>query len=225
MKVILCPFHNDTNPSMRIYGEYSHCFVCSAHVLTSELNLPEYKPRTPPRKEPTNIAERIQYISKLPKQNIRGFNLAYDDLGYYLVWPSGNYYKRRNFTGKARYTAPSGVAQPLFVYPGSAKHLVVVEGEMNAMTLHRAVYGDFKVVSPGPASDFLRHVKYYFQFHRITLILDYDAPGIVFGLQVKEYLLKFGKHVNLILVDKDYNQILQDSGEEAVREAFERDML
>ena len=27
----LCPFHNDTNPSMKLYGDHFFCFACGAH--------------------------------------------------------------------------------------------------------------------------------------------------------------------------------------------------
>jgi hypothetical protein len=28
---VLCPFHNDTTPSLQIYSDHYHCFVCGAH--------------------------------------------------------------------------------------------------------------------------------------------------------------------------------------------------
>lgn len=224
LRVILCPFHNDTRPSMRLYGKFSHCFSCGAHVLTEELDLPEHA-KIIPKKEPTNITGMIRYIETLPKKDIRGFKLHTDDLGYYIIWPEKNYYKRRNFSGNARYTAPSGVKPPLFVYGGSSKHLVIVEGELNCMSAYKATWGDYKLVSPGPASDMMRHIKVYSYYHKITIITDYDAAGIVFGCQLKEHLLKMNKHAKLVTIRQDYSQILQDRGEEAVREQFERDML
>lgn len=222
MRVVLCPYHNDTRPSMRIYGTWSHCFSCNAHVLTEELDLPEHA-KLIPKKEPTDIKTMLRHISCLPTKEIRGFNLHYDQFGYFIVWPTGNYYKRRNFSSNVRYTAPSGVKPPMFIYPGASKHLIVVEGEMNVMTLHRAIWsGDYKLVSPGPASNFMRFIKYYSHYERITLILDHDAAGVVFGCQLKEVLLKEGKHVRLVTCKEDYNQILQDRGEEAVRVEFEK---
>lgn len=224
MKTILCPFHNDTRPSMRVYGEWSHCFSCGAHVMTSELNLPE-RARIVPKPEPTNVVERIKQIKSLPKKLIRGFELHHDNQGYYIIWPSETYYKRRNYFSKNRYTAPSGVKPPLFSYADNAKHLIVVEGEFNAMTLNAAVFGDYKVVSPGPASELMRHIKTYLKYQKITVIVDHDAAGIIFGLQLKDTLLREGKYAKLITCNRDFNQILQDSGEEAVREQFEKDMM
>lgn len=206
---------------MRIYSKYSHCFVCNAHVLTDELDLPEHA-KLIPKKDPTNVAAMIKHIKTLPTQMIRGFKLPYDERGAYIVWPEENYYKRRNFEGRVRYTAPSGVKPPLFVYGGTSKHLVVIEGELNAMSAYRASWSDYKIVSPGPASDFMRHIKYYQYYQKITLILDHDAAGVVFGCQLKEVLLKSGKHCNLVTLKQDFNETLQKHGEEAVREDFER---
>lgn len=206
---------------MRIYSKYSHCFVCNAHILTDELDLPEHA-KIIPKKEPTNVVAMIKHIKTLPTQIIRGFKLHYDERGFYVVWPDENYYKRRNFEGRVRYTAPSGVKPPIFACNGFAKHLVVVEGELNCMSAYKASWSDYKLVSPGPASDFMRHIKYYQYYQKITLILDHDAAGIVFGCQLKEVLLKSGKHCNLVTVKQDFNETLTKHGEEVVREDFER---
>lgn len=220
---VLCKFHDDSTPSMHIYGDRAFCYVCHAMCLTEELELPGHI-RVVPKKELTNVPGMIKTIESLPTQLIRGFRLHVDELGYYIVWTDKSYYKRRNFYGKARYTAPSGVKPPLFTYSGTSKHLVIVEGELNCMSAYRATWGDYKLVSPGPASDMLRHIKYYSYYQKITIIVDHDAAGIVFGCQLKDHLLKMNKHVHLVTVKKDYNQLLQDSGEEAVREQFERDV-
>jgi hypothetical protein len=217
---VLCPIHNDHEPSMTVYGKWAHCHVCKANILASELNLPEN--RSIPRPEPTNVPERIKYIKSLPTKMIRGLQLPYDNSGFYLVWPQENYYKRRNYEGKVRYIGPSGVKAPLLVCPGTASHLIVVEGELNALSLYGAAWGEYKIVSPGSAAEFLRHVKYYLGYSKITIIADYDAAGLVHGCQLKDLLLKSGKRVNLELMRKDFNQILQDENEEAVRATFER---
>lgn len=222
-KKILCPFHQDHEPSMHVYEKFSYCFTCRASIPTSELNLPEHL-RVLPKQESTNIKTQLEYIVNLPKKKIRGFNLHYDSFGAYILWPLGNFYKRRNWLGKVRYTAPTGTRQPLFVYPGDSSSLVLVEGEFNAMSLFYALDGSYKIASMGPASDAMRHIKYVLQFNSITIIMDNDASGVVFGYQLKERLLKEGKLCKLLLVDKDYNQVLQESGEEGVRVAFEREI-
>lgn len=220
---VLCKFHNDTIPSMHIYGLWAYCYVCKTQCPTEELDLPEYA-KLIPKKDPTNVIVMLKHIKTLPTQIIRGFKLHYDERGFYIIWPEGNYYKRRNFEGRVRYTAPSGIKPPLFVYGGTSKHLVVIEGELNAMSAYRASWSDYKIVSPGPASDFMRHIRFYNYYQKITLILDHDAAGVVFGCQLKETLLKSGKHCNLVTVKQDFNDTLVKHGEEAVREDFERYM-
>ena len=29
--MVHCPFHNDTNPSMKLYDDHFYCFACGAH--------------------------------------------------------------------------------------------------------------------------------------------------------------------------------------------------
>lgn len=224
MKRVICPFHLDTNPSMVIYSEWAHCFVCHAHVLTSELTLPNaFEERV--KQDPVDLPRALSRINNLPRADIRGFYLPYDKYGYYILWPNGDYYKRRNYDeAKGRYTSPAGIKKPLFVYPGSAKHLIIVEGELNAMSLHDSVYGEYKICSPGPATDMMRYIKYYLQFKFITIIVDHDAPGVVFGVSLKEMLLKERKRVNLITVKVDYNELYQNGGADLVKSQFEKDM-
>ncbi len=221
-KKVLCPVHEDHEPSMHIYGENAYCFVCKASIPSAELNIPENKHI--PRPEPTNVPDRIKYIQGLPTKMIRGLQLPYDNSGYYVVWPNIQYYKRRNFEGKVRYIGPSGVKAPLFVCPGTASHLIICEGEINAMSLYDCVNMDereFKIVSPGSASEMMRHIKYYLGYSKITIIADYDAAGICFGYQLKDLLLKNRKSVILALMKEDFNRILQDEGPDAVRAKFE----
>lgn len=223
-KLIICPYHSDHKPSLRIYGEWAHCFSCGAHVLTSELNTPEAIVDNAFKAEPTNITNMIKYIEGLTIETVRGLQLHTSERGYYVIWPNKDYYKLRLKSGTTRYIGPSGVKAPLFTYPGSAKHLVIVEGELNAMTLHNCVYGEFKIVSPGSASELQRHIKYYIQFQRITIIVDYDAPGIVFGCALKEHLLQLNKRVDLIALKTDFNDVLVQQGEDAVKQLFEKEM-
>lgn len=221
---IICPFHSDSTPSLHLYDEWAFCFVCRVSVPISELNLDPSMLDRQARREPTNVTKMVEYIKGLTIKSVRGLQLPADCKGFYVVWPNGSFYKRRNWEGKARYIAPTGVTPPLFVYPGAAKHLIIVEGELNAITLHNVAYGDFKICSPGPASDFMRHIKYYSQFQRITIFADHDAPGVVFGVQLKNHLLSLSKRVNLITLTTDFNQTLQDSGEVAVKAQFEEGM-
>lgn len=217
--MINCPYHDDHTPSMKIYGEVAYCFVCSISVPVTELKLNEKHKYVIP--EPTNVPERIKYIKSLPTKMIRGLQLPYDDSGFYVMWPQENYYKKRNNEGKTRYIGPSGVKAPLLVCPGTFSHLVIVEGEMNALSLYSIVWDGYKIVSPGSASELMRHIKYYLVYSKITVIVDNDAAGVVFGYQLKEILLKNNKSVTLCLMNKDFNQHLQDGGEEAVKQKFE----
>lgn len=224
MKVI-CPMHNDHEPSMKIYGEWAYCFVCQAQMRTTDLNLPGSAQEIREKKHPTNVPNMIEYIKSLPQMEIRGHKFHVSDSGYYFLWPHGNFYKKRNFDdSKGRYVSPRGVSKPLFVYPGSAKHLLIVEGEINAMSLHTSVFGEYKVCSPGPAADFVRYIKYYLQFKHITIFVDKDAPGVIYGTYLKDILLRHNKHTKLVAMERDYNEIHVTEGETGVRNYFEKEM-
>lgn len=218
MKLITCPYHNDKTASMKIYGTVAFCFACHLSVATSVLNLPGEIKYTKP--EPTDIKEKMEYIKSLKIGFIRGLQLPYDDEGYYIVYPTNNYYKKRLDTGKSRYVAPTGHKTPLYVTPGDSPLLAVIEGELNAASAYHVEWDKYKVCSPGSAGEFLKHIDYYRKFKRITLFLDYDAPGIVHGYQTKEVLLKHGCHVNLVLLKKDFNEMLQE-GEQVLKQFLE----
>lgn len=220
MKKINCPYHDDANPSMHVYEEYAHCFVCGAHARNDKIGV---KGDVQVKKRPTDIKGVMEYIRGLPIERIRGLDFPTDNKGYYIVWPTNDFYKRRNTSGDLRYSGPRGARPPLFLYQGS-KRLIVVEGEINVCTIHTIVRPDHTICSPGSASEFKRHIKEYMKYDEITLILDHDAAGIVFGLEIKEMLLKTGKRTRLVTVRTDYNDVLQEQGPEAVKLQFERDM-
>jgi 5S rRNA maturation endonuclease (ribonuclease M5) len=222
---ILCPYHNDTEPSMHLYGEYAYCFVCRANVKTSELNLPGSAREIRAKKNPVNIRERIQQIRELPKSMIRGFELHNDNTGYYVLWPDETYYVKRMNEGKNRYVSPAGVQRPLFTFykrvtvdPKSV--LVIVEGELNAMSLRASITDDVDIVSPGSANNFVKYIREYEEYKRVLIITDLDAPGVVFGVDLKDRLLS-GRKVNIWPMERDLNeQYQEENGKEKIQTEF-----
>lgn len=208
---------------MEVYHDYAHCFVCGAHCKVEELE-GDIVPRKAKKK--SNIAEWVHYTEGLMTKWIRGIHLPYDSKGYYIVWPDKSYYKRRNWTGEPRYTAPTGHKQPLLTYQSSHKKLVVIEGELNCMSVSPYTLGkqDFTLCSPGPASDFMRHIKTFLQYREIVLIMDHDPAGIAFGVQVKDLLLKSGRHAKLVTRTEDYNDVLQKTDASVLKYFFEKDI-
>lgn len=224
MANINCPVHDDRTASMTVYGPVAYCHVCRMSIPTSELNLPG-NILNKPKLKPTNVVERIKYIKSLPLEKIRGLDLHTAANGFYILWPNNNYYKKRTNVGKSRYIGPAGVKAPLFVMPpGQKNHLVVIEGELNCMSLYEAAFGDYTFCSPGSAAEFIRHIPIYKMYKRVTLILDKDAAGIVHGSQTKDILLKSSVDARLVLVSMDYNEVLQKYGVDGVREHFEREI-
>lgn len=218
---ILCPAHKDSTPSLEVYSEYSFCFVCGYRVKNTELGVvnEEYS-----RKEPEKIEDSIQRIQNLPIKQLRGLEFPYDSSGFYILWPNKDFYKKRYFSGNQRYSGPKGTRPPLFLYQGSRNHIVAIEGEINAITAKKVCEENITICSPGAATNFTRFVSYLATYKKITLVLDYDAPGVVYGTETKEQLLKLNKHVRINFVTTDYNDLLQSSGINVVREQFRKDI-
>lgn len=224
-KKYLCPKHREDTPSAVAYTDHFHCFGCGARGPLSELGIPAGE-----RIEITyveDIASTIAYIKSLPRKEIRGFPLHYNSRGYYLLWPSEDYYKLRVEGAEAgnKYRGPSGHKKPPFwaTRPLSLGRLVLVEGEFNALSL-AAIEPPYDIVSPGGAGDFYsrgaeRYLKIYARYARVDLVVDADAAGAQAAIETKAKLITLGcPEVKIHLVEKDFNQVLCDEGREGLRE-------
>jgi len=216
---VLCPKHDDTNPSMEIYPDGGFCFVCGAFIPIAEM--PNEEGFIITKKENENVQEKIEYIKQLPSERIRGLSFPKGPEGFYIIWPGNVFYKLRTTHDQPRYKGPRGLRAPLFRLDGNNGVLVVVEGEINALSLAEAYpVRTFTIASPGSCSEFNRHVDTYKQFKTIIIFADNDPAGIANGYILKETLLKSGKSVILILLDTDFNDLLQQGGPELVRRVF-----
>ena len=222
------PSHVDKTPSMHLYEDGAHCFVCGYYCgldqVTNEVTIEEIQRLK--KQAPENIEAALSRIDSLPKKEVRGFNLPCDESGTYLVWPDRSYYKLRRFDDKPRYIGPKGHRAPLFVIAGSKTTLVVVEGEYNALSL-KEVYkkdGGPTIVSPGSASELNRHTRFYLQFQKIYVIVDRDAAGVANGVRLREDLKKKGKRVVLIALEEDFNDMLQRNGKEEIKKRLKEEL-
>lgn len=221
----LNPNHKDENASLHVYPEYSYCFSCGFRAKTEEvLSGKEIETLKKVYQEPENIRDTILYVAGLPLATIRGLAFPRDAEGFYIVWPNANYYKKRLYSGNIRYIGPRGHRAPLFEIPGgSNENLIVIEGELNCLTLQSVLEAkpifqrSPRLCSPGSATEMMRHLEKYLTYSNITIIVDKDIPGVINGLKLKEALLKKGKRVNLLAMERDLNDLLQEKGPEAVR--------
>jgi 5S rRNA maturation endonuclease (ribonuclease M5) len=175
-----------------------------------------------------DIEKSKEYINGLPKKVIRGFDLPFDDRGYYLLWPDGVYYKRRNWGDSgSKYYSPAGHTKPLFVVRERFQgRLFLVEGEINALSI-AAAFPDASVISPGSATDFKKYntkdyltlIRYY---STVIVCVDYDGPGAEAAIYTKGALLGKGPKVQIALMKKDANQVLNEAGKEELRAEVER---
>ncbi len=229
-KKYLCPKHEEKTPSANAYHDGYHCFGCGARGPLSELGLPAGE-----RIEYTYVEDlnsTIAYIKLLPGKEIRGFPLHYNSRGYYLLWPSEEYYKLRieGADSGSKYRGPSGHSKPPFVaspssgvlQSGNVDRLVLVEGEFNALSL-AALEPPFDVISPGGAGDFYsktgqRELLQYARYSRVDVIVDADAAGAQAAIETKAKLITLGcPEVKIHLMDKDFNDILVQDGKGVLR--------
>jgi DNA primase len=227
---ILCPHHKESTPSCVIYpdGWYT-CFGCGARGRAKDIGQEVRKTGT---KYVENVSETLAHIATLPKRLVRGHFLHCDEHHYYVVWPDGSYYKRRSFAGDVagpKYRGPSGVRKPIFwaraeAHPG----LIIVEGELNALSVAEAVdWAD--VVSPGGAGDFASHrlkedLPNYLKYQTILIVADADKAGAIAVIELASALRPHVSDVRIFLMEEDANDILVNHGKEKLREEFEKRM-
>lgn len=214
------PDHNDTNASCAVYADgTAYCFGCNKYFK----DLVDPTPTEPKYKE--DINEKLEYIRTLPTASLRGIILPFDNKGYYLVWPSGDYYKLRNWYNTdsgTKYLSPSGHTKPLFkLYSGYyTRNLVIVEGEINAMSL-KTISPRYDIISPGSATGFtdpamVSSLHLLSNYDNILLCVDVDAAGLAAALKLKSMhtLRNLSAIVTIYLMEKDFNELLVEYGQE-----------
>jgi len=228
---IHCPFHAENTQSCVVYETHYHCYGCGAHGPLSALG-GKVADMAPKEKYVENLKEKLDYIASLPTKTIRGFNLPYDDCGYFLLWPSGDYYKLRvwNPDAKDKYRGPAGHAKPVFWArrdPASSSvpkgTLALVEGEFNALSTAEA-FPEWDVMSPGSASDFKtdkfkKYVLTIVRYYRTVIIqTDRDGAGTEAAIHTKGLLLNKVPNLPIVLMSRDANEIYVHDGKEKLRE-------
>lgn len=229
MERVYCPRHQESTPSCVIYDTHAYCYGGCGRIPLAEIGREAAGTPTPRYRE--DLTQTRKYIDALPTKPIRGFNLPFDDLGYYLVFPGADYYKRRNWSDAgAKYKNPSGHSQP--PYWARRDHyptLALCEGEFNAMSLAQALPA-WDVVSPGSASDFktdkTRHflLTYCIHYSTIVIIADHDGPGTEAAIHAKALLFGRVPHVSIVLMKQDANWWLCEKSKEALRKEVEFEM-
>jgi hypothetical protein len=209
MQRVFCPRHQERTPSVVIYESHGYCFGGCGIIPLSELG--DVAPAAPVR--PTDLKSELERIRLLPTGSVRGLVLPIDSDSFYIVWPEGNYYKRRKFfPGEGpKYLCPRGHTKPLFIAhnPKAATQVAVIEGEINAMSL-ATLNPKFAICSPGGVNQFNKKDLNSLHFNKFILILDKDRAGLEAALKAREILIKRTPYVEIVLMEKDLNQLLQD---------------
>jgi len=209
-----CEFHEDDSPSMAIYDdEHYHCFGCDKTGQVADLKLDiTIKKREENYVE--DIKQTFTYINTLPTKSIRGLELPYDDVYYYLTWPNDTYYLARFIDpqGRGKYRCPTGHKRPTFLTgtPNSTVGAIIVEGEFNAASLALAL-PEFAIGSPGSATEL---GKFTFRSEvPILIVADADKPGAIGAIKCKSYT-----DAKIHLMDRDANNVLVTQGKGTLRD-------
>lgn len=212
--------HDDTEPSCATYADGSgYCFPCSYYYPPGTFDTSGVKPVIKP---PEDIKSKIAYIKSLPTQAHRGLVFPYDSVGYYIVWPDECYYKCRKWLpDPAKYVNPRGITQPGFYLKGKNGTLILIEGEINALSVHK-VFPRCSVLSPGSAGNFKAQLlKNYLadvkKYANIIVIVDYDKAGLEALKGIKKELNKHMIYPKIYMNSLDMNEMLVKYGEEKIK--------
>lgn len=229
---INCPFHRDDTASLKRYGPRWYCFgACAKQYTNEEVSRSlgtVLEDAGEDFDEPEDLSERFRYIESLPKERVRGLDLPADERGFYVTWPGASYFKYRLFSpGKgSKYLGPKGHSPPLFwASKRGYSDLYIIEGEINALSVARAVSAD--VCSPGSAGCFktamlLKHLTEFKNYSNVFVVLDDDAAGLKGLIEAKAAFLYQIPFVRYLLIKPDCNDILVQEGEAALRERLQR---
>lgn len=203
----LNPDHVEDTPSLAVYADGSgYCFGCQSYFRQVA------SPKVVPQVEKEDLVAKIGTISRLPLVKTRGLLFPHDKDGYYIVWPDKSYYKLRYWLPKGpKYKSPKGHQKPWFwASQRGSRTLALVEGEINAISLSRAVSCD--VVSPGSIGDFINgtmkdSLHMFRSYDTIYVCVDKDV-GVTNALKFKELVKPFCQDVAIVLLDQDFNEML-----------------
>lgn len=210
------PEHPDNTPSAYAYEDGVYCFTCNRKFSPVE------GAKKTKKRPPENIQASISRIKELPLTKIRGLDLYGDSGGYYVLWPDSSYYKYRlsSEVGNGdKYRNPTGHSQPLLCFgDGTGKTLLVIEGEINAMTAYTVTEGMLDTVSPGSAGNFekLREellVKCH-NYDQVLVWCDQDPAGLSALIKFSGQLLaKYPeKRLQQVYRETDLNDLYVDMG-------------
>lgn len=227
MAKILCPNHKERTPSCHVYPDGLHCYACgfrAPHGTYSGINTALLPPEE--EIEAEDLGRAFERIDRLPVSGVRGLQLPVGREGFYIPWPTRDYYKlRRDSDSGPKYVGARGHRRPLFWASQQGHQLFLVEGELNALSLALAL-PDWACCSPGGVGDFksARIDKYYTQikhYATITLVVDNDPPGAMAAIDALAYLRARGHRVSYLLMEPDANDVLVQEGAPALKNYVE----
>lgn len=229
-----CPWHEDQTASLIKYPTQYYCHgACDRIYTNDEVKakggefFEDYEENEETVSE--DLTDKLRYIQSLRRIEHRGFHFPTDEIGYYILYPGESYYKYRFFDPKDRpkYLGPRACGVPLFWARRTLNPaLVVVEGEMNALSVAKA-FPEWDACSPGSwgnfdAKNLRRYLSFFKRYSKLVVVLDRDGAGEKGLTRAKAFFKPYFPLSRYHLLEPDANEILLTQGEDGVRNALQR---
>ena len=226
--------HEDSTPSMAIYSDgTAYCFACCSFFKDLQAPVAEVK------KEPENLADKLEYISQLPSIDHRGLSFKHDSRGYYIVWPDKSYYKYRLWAPRAdepKYLGAKGHKKGWFILksPKPTEFCIITEGEINALSLFSSFNSSeyistrhYDILSPGGSSNFFdgemkAKVALFKQYATLLVLVDADKAGVEGVINFHKLAKPYCNDIRIKLMPKgnDANEELINYGPAKLRQTI-----
>lgn len=221
---ILCRWHEDRTPSMYLYPNGGYCFSCGKNATLEEIG--REAPYAPEEREPEDLTPAIAYIESLPLRPWRGLEVPMDEDSAYILWPDRSFYKRRLlFNEKVRYLGPAGHKAPWLWARCEGGACIVVEGEVNALSVALAC-PNLAVVSPTGSGGFTKKnaqnsLTKVCSFDKVLIVADADAAGAKAIIELYGELAGRVPVIRTLLMPIDSNDVLTQHGKDELRKIIE----
>jgi DnaB-like helicase C terminal domain/Bacteriophage T7 DNA helicase/primase, N-terminal a+b fold/Toprim-like len=227
-----CPSCNSKNNLARYADGSAYCFGCQRYEH-ADGKIEEHSTNAPKEWAPIPVDVRAVPKRGLTAETCEAWGYGYGEtkegichVASYKDERGKLVAQKLRFTGKKFKILGNGKDMPLYgmwKFSGG-KHLVITEGEIDALSVSQAMDNKWPVVSlPNGAQSAEKAITNAYtwldKFERIVLMFDMDAPGQEAAEKVAA-LLPPGKAAIAILPHKDANEVLQAEGPGAIIRAF-----
>lgn len=193
-----------SSDAFQIYEEGDgFCFSCQKRFPAGASRHVPAAPRVPSLSPPQSHFKAILTPAEIAELPIRGFKergitkavceffgvkCEYGSNGEISahLYPYGETYKRRELPKSFTWTNGPGDIFGIDLFAGGGKRLLIVEGELDALSIAQAhldkydkIYPVISIPSAAVVNNLLKHREWIRSFDEVVLCMDNDEPGII----------------------------------------------